>query len=66
MPPVKYWEIIGDKLSAAGWAWLTGNNALFNNICGTDNTAVGLNALLVNTAGGSNTAFGRDALRNRR
>jgi hypothetical protein len=21
MPPVKYWEIIADKLSAAGWTW---------------------------------------------
>jgi hypothetical protein len=21
MPPVKYWEIIADKLSAAGWSW---------------------------------------------
>jgi hypothetical protein len=20
-PPKKYWEIIGDKLSAAGWSW---------------------------------------------
>jgi len=21
MPPVKYWEIVADKLSAAGWSW---------------------------------------------
>jgi len=21
MPPMKYWEIIADKLSAAGWSW---------------------------------------------
>jgi hypothetical protein len=21
MPPVKYWEIVGRKLSAAGWTW---------------------------------------------
>jgi hypothetical protein len=21
MPPMKYWEIVGDKLSAAGWSW---------------------------------------------
>ncbi len=21
MPPMKYWEIIADKLSAAGWCW---------------------------------------------
>jgi len=21
MPPMKYWEIIADKLSAAGWTW---------------------------------------------
>jgi hypothetical protein len=21
MPPVKYWEVIADKLSAAGWSW---------------------------------------------
>jgi len=21
MPPIKYWEIIADKLSAAGWSW---------------------------------------------
>jgi hypothetical protein len=21
MPPKKYWEIIADKLSAAGWTW---------------------------------------------
>jgi hypothetical protein len=22
MPPMKYWEIIADKLSAAGWSWV--------------------------------------------
>jgi hypothetical protein len=21
MPPMKYWEIVADKLSAAGWSW---------------------------------------------
>jgi hypothetical protein len=21
MPPMKYWEIVADKLSAAGWLW---------------------------------------------
>ena len=21
MPPMKYWEIVGDKFSAAGWSW---------------------------------------------
>jgi hypothetical protein len=21
MPPVKYWDLIADKLSAAGWSW---------------------------------------------
>src|SRR5437660_1903452 len=21
MPPMKYWEIVADKLSAAGWTW---------------------------------------------
>jgi hypothetical protein len=21
MPPVRYWEVIADKLIAAGWAW---------------------------------------------
>jgi hypothetical protein len=21
MPPMKYWEIVADKLSAAGWPW---------------------------------------------
>ena len=21
MPPMKYWEIIADKLSVAGWSW---------------------------------------------
>jgi hypothetical protein len=21
MPPVKYWELIADKLTAAGWTW---------------------------------------------
>jgi len=21
MPPMKYWEVIADKLSAAGWSW---------------------------------------------
>ena len=21
MPPVKYWEIVGRKLTAAGWTW---------------------------------------------
>jgi hypothetical protein len=29
MPPVKYWEIIGDKLSAAGWAWLLATTRSF-------------------------------------
>jgi len=22
MPPMKYWEIIADKLSAVGWSWV--------------------------------------------
>ena len=22
MPPMKYWEIVADKLSAAGWSWV--------------------------------------------
>jgi hypothetical protein len=21
MPPMKYWEVIADKLTAAGWSW---------------------------------------------
>jgi len=21
MPPMKYWEVIADKLHAAGWSW---------------------------------------------
>jgi len=21
MPPIKYWEVVADKLSAAGWSW---------------------------------------------
>jgi hypothetical protein len=21
LPPVKYWEVVADKLSAAGWSW---------------------------------------------
>ena len=21
MPPMKYWEIVADKLAAAGWSW---------------------------------------------
>ena len=29
MPPMKYWEVIADKVSAAGWAIVVPRRALF-------------------------------------
>jgi hypothetical protein len=48
MPPMKYWEIIADKLGAAGWSWgycsAVMQHELLTSVCGA---GTGHSALIV-------------------